>query len=58
MVVLLDEIEKAHPDVSNVILQLWMTDASRMAKVGPWASKHGRHYDVKHRLPAAAEWHQ
>jgi len=28
-VILLDEIEKAHPDVFNMLLQIWMTEGQR-----------------------------
>ena len=37
-VLLLDEIEKAHADVFNILLQLPMTDASRTARAEPSTS--------------------
>ncbi|MFR2981870.1 MAG: AAA family ATPase [Faecalibacterium prausnitzii] len=33
--VLFDEIEKAHPDIQNILLQIWRTASSPM----PWAAR-------------------
>ena len=38
-VVLFDEIEKAHPDVFNMLLQIWRTASSPTPKGGGWISK-------------------
>ena len=38
-VVLLDEIEKAHPDVFNILLQLWTTAGSPTARAAPSTSR-------------------
>jgi len=37
-VILLDEIEKAHPDVFNTLLQVLDDDGSPTARAGPWTS--------------------
>jgi ATP-dependent Clp protease ATP-binding subunit ClpA len=38
-IVLLDEMEKAHPDVWNVLLQVWTTVASPTARAAPSTSR-------------------
>ena len=38
-VVLFDEVEKAHPDVFNILLQCWMMAASPTARAAPWTSR-------------------
>ena len=38
-VVLFDEVEKAHPDVFNVLLRCWMTDGSPTPRAAQWTSR-------------------
>ncbi len=38
-VVLLDEIEKAHPDVFNLLLQILTTDVSPTPRAARWTSR-------------------
>lgn len=38
-VILFDEIEKAHPDVFNVLLQVLMMDVSQIHREEPWISR-------------------
>jgi len=49
--VVLFEIEKAHPDVFNIMLQILMMAALPMLRVIRWTSKHHYHYDQQHRFP-------
>ena len=35
-VVLFDEVEKAHPDVFNILLQVWTTGGSPILRAEPW----------------------
>ena len=53
-VVLFDEIEKAHPDVFNVLLQL-LDDGRLTDSPGPdrGLQEHGRDHDQQHRLSGA-----
>jgi ATP-dependent Clp protease ATP-binding subunit ClpA len=37
-IILLDEVEKAHPDVFNVLLQVLDEGVSPTARVAPWTS--------------------
>ena len=37
-VVLFDEIEKAHPDVMNILLQIWTRARSTMPRAARWTS--------------------
>ena len=54
-VVLFDEIEKAHPDVFNVLLQI-LDDGRLTDGAGPDGRlpQHHRHHDVEHRLAVLA----
>ena len=51
-VVLLDEIEKAHPDIANILLQILedgiLTDSSATRRL----PQHADHHDVEPRHPA------
>jgi len=51
-VILFDEIEKAHPDVFNVLLQILddgrVTDSQGMSSF----QEHHHHHDIQHRLAA------
>ena len=51
-VVLLDEIEKAHPDVFNILLQV-LEDGQADGRPGPQGRlpQHHRHHDLEHRAP-------
>ena len=52
-VVLLDEIEKAHPDVFNILLQLFDDGAlDRLVRPQGRFQEHGRHHDLEHRHEA------
>ena len=55
-VVLLDEIEKAHPDIFNILLQVFedghLTDGPRQPRQ---LQEHDHHHDVEHRRPLHPE---
>ncbi|MFN8581919.1 MAG: AAA family ATPase [Gemmatimonadaceae bacterium] len=46
---LLDEIEKAHPDVFNILLQVLDEDTSRQLRPRDRLQEHGRDHDVERR---------
>ena len=52
-VVLLDEIEKAHPDVFNILLQV-LDDGQLTDSLRPQGrlQEHGDHHDLEHRRAA------
>ena len=53
-VVLFDEIEKAHPDVFNVLLQVLDDGRLTDGRGGRSTSEHGHHHDLEHRLALPA----
>jgi len=54
-VVLFDEIEKAHAEVLNVLLQLLDDGRLTDGKAGRWTSQHRGHHDVQPSQPPAAD---
>ena len=50
-VVLLDEIEKAHPDVWNVLLQVLDDGGLRIIKAGGEFQEYDHHHDQQYRKP-------
>jgi len=49
-VVLFDEIEKAHPDVFNVMLQIMDDGRLTTARPAGGLPQHDHHHDVEYRL--------
>ena len=54
-VLLLDEIEKAHPDVFNILLQILEEEADRLAGPQGRLPQLDRDHDVEHRRRADRE---
>ena len=50
--ILFDEIEKAHPDVFNMLLQISTTAGSPTGRAARRLQQHADHHDLEHRLAA------
>ena len=57
-VILFDEVEKAHPDVFNILLRCWTTAASPTARAAPWTSRTHHHFDLQPGQPVPAGRHR